>query len=360
MKKKLLHILYSGLGGHASVVFSYLGKEFLSEYDHELLFFGVENLKPEFVEICNQRGIRYQFVLKQGFLFPVKLVISIVSSRADIVLCHSLPVVPVLHFLKSFGRQKYCLVEHASIELKRKQDFRWVQLAKKSASKLVYLSDIAKNEAIAHFGIKEEKTAVIQNGINTELYKAQESGKKNSELLIVSHGRLVKVKNLSLLLDAISVLSKKGYQLGLKIAGEGNEQTSLESQAKRLGIEEKLDFMGLMSDGEIVSLLSESDIYVNSSLIENMSTALMQAMSASLACVVSNIPGNLHMVEDEQNGLIFNSEDLNSLVMQLEKLINDQSLIVKLGENARLYAKNHFSIEQVQRNYSNLASSLLD
>ena len=61
---KVLHILYSGLGGHGNVFFSLISAEKKNEFEYEALFNGIEEVRAEYIERCSSHGIAWNFVKK--------------------------------------------------------------------------------------------------------------------------------------------------------------------------------------------------------------------------------------------------------------------------------------------------------
>jgi len=324
----------------------------LSNFENELLFFGVEDLNPDYVERCEKLGIKYRFVRKDQFLFPFKLY-RILKSYYDLIINHSLPVVPILTNALGKRQTPFILIEHASIALKRKKDIKWTQAAVKSAAHLVYLTEANLREAAQTFELSHESSSVIKNGIDLSIFHSES---KSEELHIVSHGRLTGVKKLELLLRAIQMLEHKANNIKVTIAGDGEERRKLMRQAAEYGISNIVDFPGMLKEKEISSLLSKAHIYVNCSQIESMSTSLVQAMASGVACVVSNIEGNTSLISHEENGLLFESGDSQALAAQIDRLIDDPELIRNLGSNVRLFAEKHLDAKLMQDKYFHLAT----
>lgn len=337
-------------------MFGYLSGEFLKEYEHEILFFGVEDLSTEYQALCSKRGIKYRFVKKTGLYFSLQLTSAIKASKAKIIFCHSLPLIPILSLMNRKARFKYVLIEHASIALKRPVDFIWSRLAVKHADRIVYLTEKAKAEAEQRFRFKKAKACVIANGVDTALFLPAEQAHEG--LRIISHGRFVAVKNLELLLQAVALLGKDGFDVKCELVGDGEALANLKDEAVRLAIESKVEFTGFLDQEKLVKRLQASDIYVNCSRIESMSTALMQAMSCALSCVVSDIDGNKSMIEHEKTGLLFASENVKDLVSNLKRLIQNDEMRRQLAENARVFAKKNYSVALMQSKYANLANEL--
>ena len=88
---KVLHVLYSGLGGHGNVFFSLVTADARHSFEHEALFNGVEDLREEYKERCARGNIRYQFVKKKPGLdiaFYKRLRKAITVTRPQVIFLH--------------------------------------------------------------------------------------------------------------------------------------------------------------------------------------------------------------------------------------------------------------------------------
>lgn len=364
MHKKITHILYSGLGGHGSVVFSYLQKTFLDQTDNHLLFFGIEDLNPDYVEKCDEISASYSFIKKEsGFKFSyIKDFIRVLKSqKSDLIITHSLPTIPLILLYQLFNRTKVVLVEHASIDVKRKSDYIWTILGLLFCAKIVYLTQVEYDEAKNKFGyfFNSSKTSVIPNGIDLKKFTPKPKLSEN-KITIVKHCRLSESKDLETLINGFALFRQMlvVQKAELKIAGNGQVLDKLQRLAKKLDLENELHFLGLLKEDEIIKLLNNADIYVNSSKAETLSTSIIQSMACGVACVVSDIIENKMLIEDKTTGRLFKVSDPKDLAQVLYELSQDSAQRKRLGLNARDYAEIHFSNDLMVERYQHLVAEL--
>ena len=62
---KILHVLYSGLGGHGNIFFSMVSADTQNEFQYEALFYGIEEVREEFIEACAKNNIPWYFAKKK-------------------------------------------------------------------------------------------------------------------------------------------------------------------------------------------------------------------------------------------------------------------------------------------------------
>ena len=108
-KVKVLQILFSGLGGHSNVAFSLIEADQDKKWQHEMLFYGVESVKPEYLVKCKLENIPTTYVSKKVGIDLVsywKIFKQIIKSKPDVILLHSTnAIIPALMAL-IFGKFK--------------------------------------------------------------------------------------------------------------------------------------------------------------------------------------------------------------------------------------------------------------
>jgi GalNAc-alpha-(1->4)-GalNAc-alpha-(1->3)-diNAcBac-PP-undecaprenol alpha-1,4-N-acetyl-D-galactosaminyltransferase len=160
---------------------------------------------------------------------------------------------------------------------------------------------------------------------------------------IVSIGRLEKVKGHEHLIKAFSMVEDENWFL--QIIGDGSLRYELEKLAIDLGIGNRVLFHGHKIEFE--EILKGCEIFVLPSLKEGFPNALIEAMSVPLACISGDYyEGNIEIIEHGINGLLFKPEDVEDLYKNLNTLINDESMRIKLKENAML-VRNIYSMEKI-------------
>lgn len=133
--------------------------------------------------------------------------------------------------------------------------------------------------------------------------KRRELGLTDEDFLILTVAEMTKNKNHSTVLKALSLLKNEpGYKtMHYLICGRGEQRDALESEARQLGIRERVHFLGYRHD--VPELCRCSDIFAFMSFREGMPVALMEAMSSGLPAVCSKIRGNTDLIEDGVDGL---------------------------------------------------------
>ena len=148
---KILHVLYSGMGGHGNVFFSMVTADTTQVFEYEALFNGIEDVRTEYTERCKAQNIKWSFVKKRSGLdmgFYKNLVVSVKRSDADIIFLHGSTHVLWARLGIMLGQKKRRLIvrETQANHLKTKQDWLWLMFAMVLANKLVILSEAYRHE----------------------------------------------------------------------------------------------------------------------------------------------------------------------------------------------------------------------
>jgi glycosyltransferase involved in cell wall biosynthesis len=150
--------------------------------------------------------------------------------------------------------------------------------------------------------------------------------------IILFVGRLSPEKNLITLMNSFIDISAKYPSLILLIVGSGIMESQLKEFAKGKEFENKVIFCGSRSD--VDRFLSCCDIFVLPSFIEGMSTALLEAMACNRAIICSDISANRQLVSCDE-AIFFNPSNGDELKIAILKLLKDDNMRQKLGDNAK-------------------------
>lgn len=360
MKLKVLHILYSGLGGHGNVFFSMTDADKEREFQYEVLFYGIEKVRENYIEKAKARNIPWYFVKKKpglDFSSYSRIRTIIKESAPDIIFSHSSSYIYPLKRAAMAASKKITIIvrETQPNHLKTIPQWLGLSVALFLADKVVFLSteyrDAIKKKLFFLFSNK--RTAVIPNGIDLELYFPQQS-KSEDFIRIGMQSRLSLTKDHATLIKAFSLCIKKnvtGKKLLLCIAGDGDCKPSLEALAKDLAIEANIVFTGMLEETDLPNFINSLDIYVHATLGETMSTAIMQVMACQLPIVASDVLGVNNMINDKVNGLLVPALNENELAEAILFLLNNPDIAANFARAAYKFAVNNYSNKVMLERY---------
>lgn len=238
-------------------------------------------------------------------------------------------------------------------------DWRTKQLVSLSKHALsgVVCTTHARAEYLVEIGVPQKKVRSIYLGVDagrfdntsTERQAVQEDfGIPSGALIIGLFGRLIELKGQNILLDAVArlnthdvhVLIVGGTQLN-KIDGPEYVE-SLRSKASLLGIAERVHFTGFRDD--IPRLMSACDVVCNASWWETFGLVLVEAMLSGKPVITSDVSGPREIVIHGETGYLFEVGDFSAMAQYLDKLLDDEDMRVRMGENGRKRASEIFDM----------------
>ena len=150
----------------------------------------------------------------------------------------------------------------------------------------------------------------------------------------ITVARLVPQKGLDVLIAALPRLSGAAAEWPVTLVGDGPEREALQQQANALGVASRMRCLGFRSDPE--RFLAEAAVFVLPSRFEGMPNALLEAMAAGLAVIVTDAsPGPLEVVESGVSGLVVPSDDPAALAEAMQGLVSDPDRCRRMGAAAR-------------------------
>ncbi|ALO36465.1 hypothetical protein CMT41_18240 [Colwellia sp. MT41] len=212
-------------------------------------------------------------------------------------------------------------------------------------------------------GVSNKKNVLIRNGINIDEFHHLRNHQEDNEhqVRFIHVARLDPVKNQVGLLKAFAILVQRKKltvnDIYLTVVGDGNEMQALIVLAEGLGISSLIEFTGARSN--IAELLSNSDVFVLSSIAEGIPMTVLEAMASSLPVISTNVGGLAELVTDDETGYLVEKQNAEALSSAMEKYINNSKLIKLHGRSARSYIFKHFSEQKMVSEYLRLYQELL-
>ena len=252
------------------------------------------------------------------------------GAAARLARRHGIPVLAKTAIFPAWNKLGYDVPLRGTLSEARR-DCRFIALAP-------YLAD-----DLAANGIPREHIFIVPNGV--EIPPVAAEGMDSKEVLFVANfSQGVEHKAFDVLIQAWSTVVRQVPDARLHLLGDG-ERGPWERLVRDLQVEKSVDFAGWTPDPS--DHYRRAALFVLPSRSEGMSNALLEAQSWGLGCVVSDIAGNLAVVEDGLNGLVVPTGDAPSLAAAIVRLLRDASLRVRLGQAARQRAQERNSLDLV-------------
>ncbi len=192
-----------------------------------------------------------------------------------------------------------------------------------------------------------EKIVVIPNCITSPDFIAR-NGIKTVEILTV--GRFVPQKDYLTALRSIARMIKEGVSnIHYTIIGWGELEETIKVWIKELNIKNNVSIV--INPINVMSYYEKSNIYLSTSLFEGISNTIMEAMSYSLPCVVTDVGDNSRLVVNNSNGFVLQIKDVDGIADSLQKLVQNKNMRHEFGMNSHLKITNEYSVKNYTEKY---------
>lgn len=186
---------------------------------------------------------------------------------------------------------------------------------------------------------------VIPNAIDTKRFSPAEPGERAAPTAIYV-GRLAYEKSIDDALRAFSAARVRVPAARLLVVGDGPERERLEALAQELGLDESVEFTGVLLGDELVEALRGARVFLTASRSENMPLSILEAMAVGLPVVGVRSLGLEEIVTHGESGLLAEPGDIDALSGHLAELLADESRQAEVSR-AALRASGQYSWEAV-------------
>ena len=222
-------------------------------------------------------------------------------SDQDIIHAHLFPANFFCSIIKILGftNAKLITTEHSTYNRRRGKFWGKIidKIIYKSYDHIISISNGTKKKLIEWLPETKNRIIVIKNGCALKHKKPIIREKNKSTIKLVSVGALKTAKNYELTIK--SIIHIKDLDFKWTIAGDGALRNKLNKEIEKLGLIDKIKFIGRVDP--IWTLLEQSDIFIITSIWEGFGMAAVEAMNSTLPIVASDIPGLKEIVGFEES-----------------------------------------------------------
>lgn len=192
--------------------------------------------------------------------------------------------------------------------------------------------------------------------VSGQYYKDIDKNKKN--LLFI--GNLTRAKGVDILLEGFSIVNKKNNKINLIIVGQGEEENNLRRQADKLNISNHVHFLGRISNNQIPLVMNSVDLFILPSREEGMGRVLLESMAMELPIIASNVGGIPLLLNNNEEGLLFDVGDTKQLSKNILMLLFDNLLKESLTKNANKKFLDNYEYEVSMKMYINMYKNIFE
>ena len=195
------------------------------------------------------------------------------------------------------------------------------------------------------------KLIIMPNFVDPEKFRPIPSTKPYD---LVYVGRISAEKNLSALLEAVKHSGITIAMIGGGATSEfgGSADSEILKLKERFGdLDGNIDWQGVINNQDLPRIINQAKAFVLCSLSEGHPRALIEAMACGMPIIGSNVPGIQNVLQHEVTGYLCDT-DADSIAAAISTVLSKPALMQKMGENARKFAVDNYSLEQLaQREY---------
>ncbi len=233
----------------------------------------------------------------------------------------------------------------------RRRVYLWLEmLCNRAAARIVVPASAVERVLLAQ-GVSPDKIARIPYGFAFERYQppADLSGAvslwgRDPGLRLATFARLHPEKGHHHLVEALSLLGRKGLRATWLVAGEGSARPGLEKLVRDKGLTERVVFAGWRTD--VIALMKAAQIIVQPTLHEAFSQVMVEAMAAERPLVISDVSGVRDVVRHAETGLIVPPGDVPALATAIE-LLSDERVARGMAASARDDVRERFDARRI-------------
>lgn len=308
--------------------------------------FGVKVHEWPFKRIMRWQFLRFAGCVRKVYRFLRKGEFDLIHANSFPAAVHTsiaaklsgTPIISVVHDIAPFSQISRRLLKISDVI---------VAVSQSTAKNLIKL------------GVPENKIKVIYNGFDFSEWETIPNGRKprpdGGELLYV--GQIEPRKGIDILLSAFKLVLKSKPEATLSIIGEdmvegGRLTNKYRKMAEELGISKSVAFKGYMMD--VTPEYMNKDVFILPSRVEPFGRVLVEAMSAGLPVVASDVGGIPEIIPDEDKGVLVPVDNHQALAEAVLKVLDAGGRASMMAKNGRKYVMENFSMERQISSYMDL------
>jgi glycosyltransferase involved in cell wall biosynthesis len=367
---RVLHVIDSlGLGGAQSVLINLLRYADRSRFELEVATMSGRGVYWDRVEALGVPVRSLSFSRAVPVYVP-SMIITCLKRRYDIVHTHLIGANVIAKPLAALCGVKI-RINHDHCNDKDSDPRRWVPIADKISNHLsthvIAVSQSTRDYLVEHEHMPQDRVTTIHNGIDLEAFypcreqrtaARQRLGLPADAFIVAGIGRLSYQKNFSLFLDVAAAVVAQRPTAYFVIAGTGPEEQQLRDRAARLGIAQRVRFLGFIDD--MPKLYPAVDAFLLTSRYEGLPITILEAMATGTTIVSSMLDGVAEIIRDGEDGALVPPTDIDGFVRRLCELIDRPDIVARRSAAGLHKVQNGFSAQSVARAVEDVYLKCLD
>ena len=228
--------------------------------------------------------------------------------------------------------------------------------AVRNADAVICVAAALRDELI-RLGAPSEKIHIMRNGVDLTQFQPLDRTASRAKFdlndgpVLTSVGHLIDRKGHDLVIEALNDLP----EATLLIAGDGEKRTALKTLAQKIGVADRVKFLGAVPHHQLASVYSAADCLVLASSREGWPNVLLEAMACGTPAVAAPIWGCGEVITASEAGRLTSNRTAKAFAKEIAELLQDPPL----RSRTRAYAEN-FSWDETARRQEDLFQTIVD
>ena len=305
----------------------------------------------------------------QPFIFVISAFRIVKKEKIDNLICGQL-LVPgfVGYIIHKLLKKSYYVFTYGPEFREHKLWFSLIKLILKNATKIITISDFAKNQLIKQ-NIPSSKIAVLTPGVDTLRFNPNLNAEKilkrhnlSDKIVLLTVSRLDTNKGIDKMINLMPEIQKEYPNAVYIIVGKGREERYLKKLAAERS-KENIIFVGEVSDETLPLYYASCDVFIlltrevpSKGFVEGFGIVFLEANACGKPIIAGKAGGSPEAVEDKITGLVIDPLNDKEILSSIEKLLDDRNLREKLGSNGRIRAENEFTWDIKRKQFIDIIS----
>lgn len=178
--------------------------------------------------------------------------------------------------------------------------------------------------------------------------------------IVLTVARLTQQKSIDTLIDALAILRARGYDVRLKIVGDGPERAALEQHARDCKVHEYVEFLGALPQAELPAHYANAAVFVLPSIREGVGLVFAEALLCGTPIIGTASGGVTDIIRDDETGLLVPERDARALADAIERVLRDRAFAARLVANGAALVRERFAPERVAAQYLEIYQETLN
>jgi glycosyltransferase involved in cell wall biosynthesis len=189
---------------------------------------------------------------------------------------------------------------------------------------------------IMEFELTLQEPEIIYNGVDLQTYKP---GQKSAHPLVIYMGRLKQYKTVDVFIKAAKKILEKVPDAEFIIGGDGDARHSLVNLVNSLNLQDKVQFLGKISEEQKIKLLQRAWVAVNPSSMEGWGITVIEANACGTPVVAARVPGLMDSVKNPHTGYLVEHGDVDMFAEKILELLQDKNKRHQFSDAAVKWSK---------------------